>query len=453
MPRRNVLVLLAATLVALFCYPRVQKNPYARVFNEAAATIERRYVDRVPASDLLEGAMQGMAGRLDENSAYIPPSELQALREPIYRALAELQRFQEVVDQQFVGVGMEVTLDPETRQLTVLSPMFGSPAYLAGVRAGDKILRIGASSTLGMSLRDAIGLLRGKPGEPVTLTILHHDGEQPVDIQIVRATIQTPTVAGDTRNADGSWNYFLEGRDRIGYLHVASFTDTTADELQKALEWLVKHKMRGLVLDLRDNQGGYLDAAVAVCKLFIEPGVIVTIRRRDGRVSETYAAATKGPFADLPMAVLVNDQTASAAEIVAACLQDHHRAVVVGQRSFGKGTVQEVIPLGDDYGAMKLTTASYWRPSGKNIHRPRDAAATADWGVAPDDGCQVDAASDEQDQWRTWRARRYVAPSTANGDKKTAQPFIDRPLLRTVECVEAKKAAAGTGENPEGSTR
>ena len=139
-----------------------------------------------------------------------------------------------------------------------------------------------------------------------------------------------------------------------------------------ALEWLSAHDMRGLVLDLRDDPGGYLAAAVDVCDLLIPSGVIVTVRRRGGHISRTYAASGQARFTDFPMAVLVNDQTASAAEIVAACLQDHHRAMIVGQRTYGKGTIQEVIDLEKGCGAMKLTTASYWRPSGKNINRPAE---------------------------------------------------------------------------------
>jgi carboxyl-terminal processing protease len=434
MPRRNVLVLLAVTLVTLLCYPRVQKDPYARMLDEAMSTIEHRYAEPVRASELFQGAMSGMVGKLDENSAYVSPEKL--------------PRFNEVVDQQFVGVGMDVTLDPQTSQLAVLRPLVGSPAYVAGVRAGDKILRIGPSSTQGMSLHDAASLLRGKPGDPVTLTILHQGEEKPLEITIVRATIPIPTVLGDLRNADGSWNYFLEGRDRIGYLHVTSFTDQTVDELRKALEWLTEHDMRGLVLDLRDNPGGYLAAAVNACRLFMEPGVIVTIRRRGGRISETYSADSKGPFTNFPMAVLVNDQTASAAEIVAASLQDHHRAVVVGQRSYGKGSVQEVISLPDDCGALKLTTASYWRPSGKNIQRPHDTEASAEWGVSPDEGCQVASTPAEQDRWRQWRAHRYVSQPAAkhgpapNGARKPGdETLVDRPLLRAVDYVE--KEAAG----------
>jgi carboxyl-terminal processing protease len=373
--------------------------------------------------------MDGMIGKLDEYSAYITPGDV--------------QEFQETIDQQFTGVGMEVAINPQTKQLMVLSPLVGSPAYKAGIRAGDRILRVDGSSTQGMSLQDAVGLLRGKAGDPVTLAVLHEGEEKPTEIAIVRGVIQVDSVLGDTRNADGSWNFFLKGYDRIGYVRIASFTDKTAEELQHALERLSQRDMRGLVLDLRDDPGGYLNAAVDVCDWLIPSGVILTTRGRGGRIDRTYAASGKGRFTDFPMAVLVNQQTASAAEIVAACLQDHHRAAIVGGRTYGKGTIQQVIDLAHDCGAMKLTTASYWRPSGKNINRAENADANADWGVSPDEGCKVALTSEEQNRWRMWRARRDALPSAVkNGAvEKTAEPFVDRPLMRAIEYVE--KEAAG----------
>jgi carboxyl-terminal processing protease len=410
--------------VALLCYQRVQRTPYGRVLANAISKIESQYLEPIEAADLFEGAMDGMIDRLDDNSAYITPGEL--------------KDFNETLDQQFEGVGMEVAIDPDTKQLMVLSPLVGSPAYKVGIRAGDRILRIGRDSAQGMSLKDAVSLLRGKVGSPVTLTILHEGEKKPVEITIVRDQITVDTVLGDARNADGSWNFFLEGRDRIGYVRVTSFTDQTADELERALDWLTEHDMRGLVLDLRDDPGGYLDAAVDVCDLLIPSGLIVTTRGRNGRINRTYAAGGQARFTDFPMAVLINQHSASAAEIVAACLQDNRRAVIVGQRSYGKGTIQELTPLEDGCGALKLTTASYWRPNGRNIQRPANAGPKADWGVSPNEGFQVDMSAEEQNQWRLWRARHDVAtPNHKNSTgEKAAKPFVDRQLVRAVECVE-----------------
>ena len=171
--------------------------------------------------------------------------------------------------------------------------------------------------------------------------------------------------------------------------------------------------MRGLVLDLRDDPGGYLNAAIDVCDMLVPSGVIVTTRGRDGRISHTYAASGDAPFTDFPMAVLINQNSASAAEIVAACLQDHHRAVIVGQRSYGKGTIQEIIDLESGCGAMKLTTASYWRPSGQNIARPHNAGPEDTWGVTPDEGYEVAVKDDDFNRWQLWRFHRDAVQTKA----------------------------------------
>ncbi len=427
MSRRNLLALLIVTLVAGLCYQRVQQNFYGRVLANAMSRIENGYLEPVAASQLFEGAMDGMLGKLDDYSAYISPGEM--------------EEFREELDQEFGGVGVEVALDPQSKQLTVVCPLPGSPAFKAGIRAGDKILRIRDTSTQGMSLNDAANLLRGKPGQSVAVTVEHLGEKTPVELTIVREMIQGDTVRGDTRNADGSWNYFLADHKRIGYLRISSFTDNTPDELERALKWLVNHKMRGLVLDLRDDPGGYLAAAIDVCDMLIPSGVIVTTRRRDGRVSETYDASGEAEFTDFPMAVLIDRNSASAAEIVAACLQDHHRAVIVGQRSFGKGTVQEIIDLESGCGAMKLTTASYWRPSGKNIAKPRNAGPKDSWGVSPDDGFEVVVNDEELGRWEQWRGQRDTDLSSVNGSaaKESGEPFTDRPLQRAVEYLEKEK--------------
>ncbi len=440
MPRRNLIVLLGVTVVALLCYQRVQKGRYGRVLAEAMHTIEKRYVEPVPSSQLFEAAVDGMVGTLDEHSSYIKPSDL--------------KKFHETIDQRFVGVGMEVAQDPRTGELKVFSPLVDSPAFRAGIRAGDTVLRIGDDSTRGISPGDAVGLLRGKPGDAVTLTVLHEGQTKPETVRIVRETINAPTVRGDRRRPDGSWDFFLEGHDRIGYVRITSFTDETPDEFQEALNELTERGMRGLVLDLRDNPGGYLDAAIDVCDMLLDSGTIVTTRQRDGHINKKYTASREGEFTDFPMAVLINGQSASAAEIVAACLQDNRRAVVVGQRSYGKGSVQEIMPLEKGCGALKITTASYWRPSGKNIQRPRKGADTSTWGVSPDDGFKVPLGDEEENHWRVWRAHRdsvevgsHDAASAHAGETEGSAPFFDRPLARAVEYVE--KEAAEKPEGPE----
>jgi carboxyl-terminal processing protease len=324
----------------------------------------------------------------------------------------------------------------------VMSPLFGSPAYEAGILAGDQILKIDGQATQGLSLKDAVERLRGKLGEPVTLTVLHEGKKEPVDLTIVRAVIKVNTVLGDTRNADGSWNFFLQGRDRIGYLRITSFAENTADEMREALQWLVDHQMQGLILDLRNDPGGFLDKAVEICDMFIDSGVIVTTRRRHGEVCQTFEATGSGAHSGFPMAVLINKFSASASEIVAACLQDHNRAVLVGQRTFGKGTVQELIHLEAGQGVLKLTTASYWRPSGKNINRHKGAGEKDDWGVRPNPGYQVMIEGDALTKLALERVRRDVFQPT-NGNRAKASEeesltTIDPQLAKAVEYVDAE---------------
>jgi carboxyl-terminal processing protease len=249
MPRRNLYLLLGVVLVAAICYQKVQKNRYGPLMMDVMNLIERRYLEPVAAADLFQGAVEGMVGRLDTYSAYIAP--------------APFREFQETLDQEFGGVGMEVAQDPKTKEFVVISPLVGTPAYEAGVRAGDHIVRINGQSTQGFSLQDTVRRMRGKPGDPVTVSVRHEGEQEPVDIVIVRAVIRFDTVLGDARNSDGSWNYRLDGHPQIGYLRITSFGEKTAHEMAVAMAGLTRRPLEGLILDLRDDPGGLLDAAVA----------------------------------------------------------------------------------------------------------------------------------------------------------------------------------------------
>jgi carboxyl-terminal processing protease len=430
MPRRSLLFILAVGVFALVCYQKVQTNQYGRILSDSMELIDRLSLEKVEPSKLFEGAMDGMVGRLDQYSAYIPPKSL--------------PEFHEVIDQKFGGVGMEVSIDPQTRFIHVDASFIGSPAYETGVRAGDKILRIGKQSTQGMSLQDALSLMRGKPGEPVSFALQRQGEEKPIEISIIRAIIPIPTVLGNMRNADGTWNYFLPGADRIGYLRVISIADKTPADLRQAIEWLVDHDMQGLILDLRENPGGLLSAAIEICDMFIRSGVIVTTRGREGTILETYDATGKGPFTKFPMAVLVNQNSASASEIVAACLQDHKRAAIVGQRTWGKGTVQQLIELDDAWGALKLTTASYWRPSNKNIQRGRDAGENDAWGVQPDPGCEVIVEGDKLTRLELWQLHHTFSQMAGKKIEASENAIaIDRQLARAVDWLVKHRGETG----------
>jgi carboxyl-terminal processing protease len=364
----------------------------------------------------------------DEHSAYVKA--------------AKKSEFEEELNQEFVGIGIYPAIDPKTKQLLVLRPLPDGPAFAAGIRAGDRIVAIEGQSTQGLSLKDDVERIRGKPGTSVTLTIEHQGAAQPIDLSIVRQVIREDTVQGCSRGADSHWNFLLPGERQIGYLRITGFAEAeqgekgTAADGRAALERLRKAKVRGLVLDLRDNRGGSLEAAVEICDMLVPQGEIVTTRGRDGRILRAFHTSGKAAFTGFPVAVLINRATASASEIVAACLQDHQRAIVVGQRSYGKGTVQEVLDMGHPFGAMKLTIATYWRPSGQNINRRKEDAKDATWGVSPNEGYEVPVADDEREHLVAWQQSHELA--ALDGGKGTAGDEVpDRVLAKAVEYLES----------------
>jgi carboxyl-terminal processing protease len=245
-----------------------------------------------------------------------------------------------------------------------------------------------------------------------------------------RELIQLDTVMGDSYDKDGKWNLMLDPENKIGYLRLTHFTSRSAAEVRDALKSLKKQGMKGLILDLRFNPGGLLEAAVDIADLFIDEGLIVST---DGRNSlhRTWTAKSFGTFTGFPMVVMVNHFSASASEILSACLQDHHRAIVVGERSWGKGSVQDVIDLEDGKSALKLTTASYHRPSGKNIHRFPDSKESDEWGVTPDAGYKIEFTPDEYRKYQEDRRARDII-----GGKPPETGYVDRQLAAARKYLE-----------------
>jgi carboxyl-terminal processing protease len=430
-PSRNLLVLFAAVMVSVACYAKAAHSRYVAILTEAMGLVNEYYVEPVDSRVLFEGAMSGMIGSLgDQHSVYIPP---QAFTE-----------FQEGLDQEFGGVGIVVEVDPKTKLLTVMSPLVNTPAYEAGIQAGDVILKINGKSTRDMELPEAVEIMRGPPGAAVTLTIRRGEDETPLEFRVLRAKIPIESVLGDTRKPDGSWNYFLEEHPQIGYIRVTTFGDHTVGELRSALAQYQEHPVEALVLDLRDNAGGYLSAAVSVSDMFLDGGRIVSTQGRLVQSSEPYEAIPENDQfpKDKPIAILVNKHTASASEIVAACLQDHGRAVVAGVRSWGKGTVQNVIPMEGGASALKLTTAKYLRPSGKNINRSSDAPESAEWGVSPNEGLAIPVADETLEVLYRLRRQRDIV----------LRPGQEAPPLASLVAPEENphdgSAAADVGEPP-----
>jgi carboxyl-terminal processing protease len=386
-----------------------------RVFVDTFEQIERNYVKDVNRRELMEAAIQGMVAKLDPYSSYISPDDL--------------ARFNQMVDQEFGGIGIHVSVPESTKRLTVVSPLPGTPAYKAGVRAGDVILEIEGESTEGFTIESAVKLLKGKPGEPVEIKVKHDDAEETEEeITVVRAVIQVPTVLGDRYNSDGSWNFVVDEKHKIGYIRLTHFSRRSGDELRDVLGSLKSDGMLALVLDLRTNPGGLLSQATEIADLFIEKGMIVKTEGRN-TPERVWNARKAGTYSGFPMAVLVNRFSASASEIVSACLQDHKRAVVVGERTWGKGSVQNVIELEEGSSALKLTTASYLRPSGKNIHRFPGVDESEEWGVMPNDEFEIKLPQEELREFLVHRRERDVL-------KKDGSPnsdFEDRQLQKALE--------------------
>jgi carboxyl-terminal processing protease len=397
MPRPNFLIILASALISLACYKTADRNPYGRYFAEVIDQIERRHVEPVDRQRLFVAAIEGMVGQLDEHSAFF--------------AQERTPGFQEVLDQRYGGIGIEIRQDRQTQELVVVTPIVGTPAYRAGILAGDRIIEIDGQSTRGMALKDAVARMRGRPGEAVRLTIQRPGEPKPLKLPpIVRESIKIESVLGDRRRPDGTWDYTLQGHPEIGYLRITNFGESTAAELDQAIKQLQAQGMKGLILDLRFNPGGLLKSAVDACDRFVASGTIVTTRGRNQQIRDRHEATAANTYLDFPIVVLVNHLTASASEIVAACLQDHDRAVVVGQRTYGKGTVQDVIPIEGGRSLLKLTTANYWRPSGRNIHRRRtiEEQENGDWGVKPNAGFAVEMTDEQTNELFEWRRNRDV---------------------------------------------
>lgn len=407
MPARNLAILIIAAIVSLVCYRTAARNHYGGLVASAIGEVNEKFVRPVDDRKLFEGAMDGMLRQLDPYSDYISPEEL--------------SKFQEELDQKFGGIGIVVEVNQTTGRLTVLSPLPDTPAFEAGMRAGDQILSIDGTSTEGFLITDAVGLMRGDPGTALTVTILHAGDTKPIDMQLTRAIIPIASVLGDVRNSDGTWRFTLEDNADVGYIRLVSFGEKSATELRETIKSLGT-SIEGLILDLRGNGGGLLSSAVEVCDMFIDEGTIVSIRGRDRNDWRDYVAApTSTILPDLPMVVLVDGFSASASEITAGCLQDHNRAIVVGDRTWGKGTVQNVMSFEGGRSALKLTIATYWRPSGKNIHRHVDAEETDAWGVSPDEGYAVDV--DDVTRTKMVLLRRERDRVEVENDETTATPL------------------------------
>jgi carboxyl-terminal processing protease len=420
--RRILLAVLMIGSLSAFCWqatqgakPKDEMLELYGLFVDAVEKVEANYVRPVQRKELLESALEGMLQNLDPHSSYINT--------------ADLKQFRRQLEGKFGGIGIQVDMDNDNGRLRVISPMVGTPAYEAGILAGDQIVEIDGQSAEGMSSDKAVEVLSGRPGTEVKLSVLHEGSGDPVPITITRAMINIPSVLGDSRLPDDRWDLLLDKDKKIGYIRVVGFNERTTSELRKALEQLKEDGGKALILDLRDDPGGLLSAAVEVSDLFLDHGEIVSTKGRNTQ-PRRYEAQKGSPFEDIPMVVLVNQNSASASEIVAAALQDHKRAAIVGQRSYGKGSVQNIIDLDGGNSVLKLTVASYYRPSGENIHRFRNAKVTDKWGVSPDKGLEVKLAHNDFIRWYIARLERDQA-AAAKGHRSTPAPHVDSDTAKS----------------------
>jgi carboxyl-terminal processing protease len=338
-------ITMSAALLLFVASPNVQaiaKDRYMdlQLFAKVLNLVQQYYVEEVDTKKLIYGGIKGMLRELDPHTNFLPPD--------IYK------EFETETSGEFGGLGVEITVTKGV--LTIISPIEDAPAWTAGIKAGDRIVSINGESTKGWTLVEAAQKMKGSKGSKITLGIFRDGFESPKDFTIVRGTVKIKSVK------------YTDLEDGYAYIRLTSFIDNSARDIKSELEKHVKKykATRGLVLDLRRNPGGLLDQAVQISDLFLHKGVIVSTVGRDKKVPEVVQAKNEGTQPPYPIVVLIDEFSASASEILAGALQDNKRALIMGQRSFGKGSVQSVVKLGDGSG-LKLTVARYYTPSGRSI--------------------------------------------------------------------------------------
>ncbi len=343
--KRYLVILFTIIFTANFIFAKNSDNDNnlyknLELFTKVLSIVKKDYVEDKTYKDLIYGAINGMLSSLDPHSSFLPPDSFKEM--------------QVETKGEFGGLGIVITIKDGI--LTVVSPIEDTPAYKAGIKAGDKILKINGESTRNLTLMEAVKKLRGKPGTKVTISIFREGFKKLKDITITRAIIKIKSVKKKMYE------------NNIAYIRITQFQERTTSDLRKALKDLQKEygEIKGLVLDLRNNPGGLLSQAVGVSDVFLKKGLIVYTKGRVENSSYKFFAHDDGDEGNYPIVIIVNSGTASASEIVSGALQDHKRAIIIGTQTFGKGSVQTIIPM-EDGSAIRLTTAKYYTPSGRSI--------------------------------------------------------------------------------------
>ena len=379
------------------------------LFSDTLSIIQSDYVDEVKPKDLIYGSLKGMLSSLDPHSQFMDPDTYNELKVD--------------TEGKFGGLGIEITL--KDGLLTVVTPIEDTPAWKAGIKAGDRIVKIDGELTRDIALTDAVKKMRGKPGEAVNLSVMRESEKKLLEFKIVRDIIKIKDIKEAKILEDG-----------IGYIRLIEFRESTSQNINAALAKLTKDGMNALILDLRNNPGGLLDSAVGVAEKFVEKGkMIVYTKGRKSSQNMEFVSNESHPILNLPLAVLINEGSASGSEIVAGCLQDYKSAVILGTKSFGKGSVQTVIPLSDG-SALRLTTSKYFTPLGKVIHGK---------GVMPDivvEEGKIELTQEQPEEKGTKKEEVFGQLEKKETFPKKENVFdykSDNQLMRAVDALKAIK--------------
>ncbi len=397
-------------------------DPHANLdlFVNVLERIRRDYVDggELTYEDLVHGALRGMISMLDPHSEFMPPTRYSHLMND--------------TEGRFGGVGVHINI--QDGYLTVLAPMEDTPAYEAGIMSGDRIVKIEGKNARNISMPEAVDKLRGKPGSKVKMTFFRPSTREDIEVTLKRALIKVATVK-DINNQ----RKFTVDENKIGYVRLTQFGEATSRDLEEALRKLELEDMKGLVLDLRHNPGGLLDQAVRVCEKFLARGEpIVTTEGRRERENSEHKSSGRNARPDLPLVVLVNRFSASASEIVAGCLKDNARAKIVGEKTFGKGSVQKILPINGQHGAaLRLTTAKYYTPSHEVIHGH---------GIEPHHKLKM---SREDEELLFLQRMPGGLKMVAEDRREAVGTFVDPQLAKAMELLVGKKQTQAKAEPEE----
>ena len=428
MHRRNLLIFAIVVPGCILACAAQDRTGQGKRFAEVIYRIDKGYFRNIDSEQLFQAAMEGVFRKLDDRSEFIEPSQL--------------RNYERDFKKEFAGIGVELDAELSSGEIVVVAPVYGGPAWQAGIRSGDRIISVEGIETRGRNLSEIVAQFRGEVGSQVELCIRKqgvglNDRSVIQDVTLSRQNITIESVRGDRRLPSGKWDWWLEGDPNIAYLRISHFSKRTDTEVAALIEKLVfKQPPRGLVIDLRGNSGGILEGGIALCNLFLEDGLIAAVtndrsNNSNGKQLQQKWTATAGQvLKGVPIAVLVDEFTAGVAEIVAACLQDHKRATIVGSRTFGNASVQTITTLSSGPGAIRLTTNEYQRPSGTSLNRLSTSTESDAWGVRPDSNFAFSPTRKQLEDWITWRQDRdRSGQSSAVLDPGELLPRYADPVL------------------------